>query len=262
MLLNLGSLDLGSLGSFMGEARGQERWRIIPYPRITVETVDYYTKAPRTSFCLGRNQIDIRLSNNSYESYYVHLINRDTREVTRTLYRGWLGPGTHYLSDLTGSTFDIQGPPGVESIRLDLDRDSGLEDGRWVRFTTRYCDRPEDPGHLWITASISPRVIPQGGSGLITIRTNASSRSSVRYYLEIYNSWGNLWRRVEAWKRAPGTYDLELVVGRETPPGALTYTVELWSETPGYRHRRLEARSSFTFRVASDYYLSERFWNY
>lgn len=255
-------LSLWSLGSSTGEAQGQQRREIVPYPRITVETVDYYTKSPRTSFCIGTSQIDIRLTNYTNESRYISLINRDTRGVSRTLYRGYLNPGTYYLSDLIDATFDIQGPPGEESIRLDVDRKYESEYSRWINFRVRYCDSQDDPGgRFWVKVSVNPWSIPQGGSGIVTVKTNASSKDSTRYYLEIYNSWNHLWRRIEAWKRPPGTYDLELAVSRSTPPGTLTYTVKLWSETR-YGQRRLEASKTFTFRVVSDYYLSERFRTY
>lgn len=254
--------SLGGLGSFVEEVQGQPRREIVPYPRITLETVDYYTKSPRTTFCIGSNQIDVRLTNHTNESRYINLVNRDTRGVTKTLYAGRLNPGTHYLSNLMDSTFDIQGPPGVESIRLEVDRDYESGYSRWINFNIRYCGDPGEPGGgLWITASVNPWSIPQGESGVITIKTNASSRGSIRYYFEIYNSWGHLWKQVEARKRAPATYDLKLVVDYNTPPGTLTYSVKLWSET-GYGQRRLEASKTFSFRVVSDYYLSRKSRNY
>jgi hypothetical protein len=254
---------IGNLTNFSGETWGAEYRKLVPQPRvrISIETVDYYTKYPKTSFCIGRDRIDIRLTNRGDYSQYIYLMNRDTRGVTRTLYSGRLNPGTYYLSDLMDVMFEVEGPPGTESLWVNVDGDSSYGYAHRVRFRVLDCDDRPYPDDLWISAYVTPWSIPQGGSGVITIRTNASSRPSVRYYFEIYNSWGHLWRRVEAWKRSPGVYELDLVVDRETPPGVLTYTVKLWSETR-YGYRRLEATNQFTFRVVDDYYLSRGPWDY
>jgi hypothetical protein len=249
-------LSVLNFEGFTKEAQGASR-RIIYDPRITLTTVDYHTKAPRSTFCIGRNQIDIRLTNYGDYSRHVNLINRDTRGITRTLYNGRLGPGTHYLSDLLDATFDVQGPAGTEYVWIDTDGDYDPDYDSRARFRVIYCEDPEDPRDFWITASVNPRSIPQGGRGIITVKTNASSQYSRRYYFEIYNSWGHRIHKVDAWKRSPGTYDLDLFVDHDTAPGILTYTAKLWSKDR-YGRQRLVASRRFTFRVVSDYYLSER----
>ncbi len=228
---------------------------IVPYPRdIRIETVDPVTKMPKNSFCIGINAIDAKLTNNSEYRRYVYVINRDTRGMERTLYNGWLEPGTHYLSSLIGMQLELVGPPGTEMLRVDTGDYGKIMAGNWVTFYVQDCGGyPPGGGYgeafLW--AQIYPYAIPQGGKGTITLQTNVESRPNMTYYFEILNSWGQLWKRLPVSRRPYEHYQVTLPVGKTTKPGMLTYTVKLWLESGFVGERRNVATTHFSFRVVT-----------
>jgi hypothetical protein len=236
-----------------GFAQGERS--IVPYPRdILVEPIDPVTRMPKTSFCIGVNTIDVKLTNNSGYRKYVSVLNRDTSGIERTLYSGWLEPGTQYLSTLMRTQLELTGPAGTEMVRVDVNEYGQSVPGRWVTFYVQDCGGSYPPGpggyaQLW--AWIYPYAIEQGKKGTITLQTNVGSQSTVTYYFEILNSWGQLWKRLPVSKSPYEQYQIKLAVGTTTKPGMLTYTVNLWQESGFAGERRKVATTYFSFRVVT-----------
>ena len=239
----------------INRAYAQAERSIVPYPRdITVETVDPVTKMPKSSFCIGVNTIDVKLTNNSGYRRNVYVINRDTRGIERTLYAGWLEPGAYYLSALMRTQLELTGPSGTETLRVDSGDYGRVATGNGVTFYVQDCGSyPPGGGYgeagLW--AQIYPYAIPQGGKGMITLQTNVESQPNMTYYFEILNSWGQLWKRLPVSKRPYEQYQVTLTVGKTTKPGMLTYTVNLWQESGLGRGRQNVATARFSFRVVT-----------
>jgi hypothetical protein len=239
----------------------QETRSIVPYPRdVVVEAVDPVSKAVMRSYCIGPNAIDIKLTNNSGYRKYVYVINRDTRGVERTLYRGWLESGTQYLSTLLGTQFELSGPEGTEMVRVDVSEYGRIVTGNQVSFYVRNCGGTGPgpgpgpgpwPGHAQVWARVYPYAIEQGKKGTITLQTTVESRQNMVYYFEILNSWGQLWKRIPVSKRPYERYQITLPVGKSTKTGMLTYTVKLWLESGFQGERRNVATTRLSFRVVT-----------
>jgi len=232
----------------------QDTRSIVPYPRdITIETVDPETKMPRSSFCIGMNTLDVKLTNNTGSRRSVYVVNRDTRGIERTLYSGWLEAGQHYLSTLIQARLEVTGPAGTEALRVDINDYGRVTPGNWMTFYVQDCGGYPPPGggygsaYLW--AQIYPYAIPQGEKGTITLQTNVESRSGAMYYFEILNSYGQFWKRLPVSKRPYEQYQVSLSVGSTTKPAMLTYTVNLWLETQTGGQRQKVGTTHFSFRV-------------
>jgi hypothetical protein len=256
MILCILVLTIALIGDPVNRVFAQDARSIVPQPRdrITLETVDPATKMPKNSFCIGTNAIDARLINNSGYRSYVHVINRDTRGMERTLYSGWLEPGSHYLSTLMQTQLELVGPPGVEMLRVDSGDFGRAMPGSWVSFYVQNCGGyPPGGGYgqAFVWARIYPYAIPQGGKGTITLQTTVQSRSDMMYYFEIMNSWDQLWKRLPVSKRPYEQYQVTLPVGTKTKLGMLTYTVKLWLESGFAGERRNVATTQFSFQVVT-----------
>jgi hypothetical protein len=236
--------------------QAQEARSIVPYPRdqVLIETVDPESKLPRSSFCIGVNTIDVRLTNNSAQRQFVHVVNRDTRGAEQLLFRGWIAPGQNYLSALMQAQLEVTGPAGMESLRVDVQNSFGqIIPGAWMTFYVQDCGwyPPGGGGHgqALIWAQIAPYALPQGGRGTITVQTSVGAQPNLSYYFEILNSYDKLWRRVPVTKRAYEPYQLTLPVGTTTRPQTLTYTVNLWLESGYGGGRQRVATTKFSFQV-------------
>lgn len=232
----------------------QEMRSIIAYPRdITVETVDPETKMPRSSFCIGLNTLDVKLTNNSGYRRYAYLVNRDTTGTERTLYSGWLETGQHYLSTLIQSHLQVTGPAGTEALRVDVSDYGRVTTGVWMTFYVQDCGGYPQPGggsgYIW--ARIYPYAIAQGQKGTITLQTSVSPQANATVYFEILNSYGQLWKRIPVSKQPYEAYQVSLSVGQTTKPAVLTYTVNLWFESGSGGNRQKIATTSFSFRVVT-----------
>lgn len=232
----------------------QEIQGLIPSPQdILIETVDPVTKVAKSAFCIGANAIDVKLTNSSTYRHYVYVIDRNAAGAEQTLYSGWLEPGTtYYLSTLLNTQLEVTGPVGTETLRLDVGEAGQSMAGRSVTYAVQDCGtNPPDggTGSAIISAQIHPTVIPQGGKGTITLRTNVASQASRSYYFEISNSWGQLWKRLPVNKRAQAPYRVTLAVGQTTKPGMLTYRVKLWQAAGTAGGRKVLATTRFSFRV-------------
>jgi hypothetical protein len=224
-----------------------------------IEVVDPMTKTPMQSFCIGQNAIDVKLTNNSNYRKYVSVLNRDTKGMERTLYRGWLEPGTQYLSTLIGMRLELTGPAGTEMLRADVYEYGQALPGNWVSFYVQDCGGsgsgqwppgqwPGQYAQMW--AQVSPYAIEQGKKGVITLQTSVGSYQAATYSFEILNSWNQLWKRIPVNKAPYQRYQITLPVGTSTKPGLLTYTVNLWAEA-GMGERRKIATTRFSFRVVT-----------
>jgi hypothetical protein len=233
----------------------QESRSIIPYPRgVEIETIDPMTRMPRSTFCIGMNTIDIKLTNNSGYRKYISVINRDTRGVERTLYSGWLESGMHYLSMLMRTQLALTGPAGTEMVRVDANEYGQTAPGNWVSFYVQDCGGwPPGGGYgsVQLRAWVYPYAIQQGQKGTITLQTSAESRPNMTYYIEILNSWGQLWKRIAVTRRPHERYQVTLPVGNTTKPGMLTYTAKLWLESGFSGQRNNVATTQFSFRVVT-----------
>jgi hypothetical protein len=243
-----------AVASPVNQAEAQQGQRsIVPYPRgVQVETVDPVTKQPKNSFCIGVNTIDVKLTNNSESRTYVYVVNRDTSGIERTLYSGWLDPGTHYLSTLLGTQLELVGPAGTEMLRVDSSNYGQITPGNRVSFYVRDCGGTQPgpwPGYAQLWARVYPYAIEQGKKGTITLQTSVQSRPNMTYYFEILNSWDQLWKRLPVSKRPSEQYHVTLPVGNNTKPGVLTYTVNLWLESGFTGERRKVATTQFSFQV-------------
>jgi hypothetical protein len=236
-----------------GYAQGERS--IVPSGRdILIQTVDPMTKMPKSSFCIGANAIDVKLTNNSGYRRYVYVIDRDTRGLERTLYTGWLEPGMYYLSALMRTQLEVTGPAGTESLRVDVGDAGQNMSGRWVTFYVQDCGSYPPGGNYgdaYVGAQIYPYAIPRGGKGTITLQTNVESQANMIYYFEILNSWGQLWKRLPVSRQPYEQYQLTLKVGKTTKLGMLTYTVKLWQESGYAGGRRNIATTQFSFRVVA-----------
>jgi hypothetical protein len=242
-----------AVGGSMNVVGAQETRSIVPYPRgVLIETVDAETKMPRSSFCIGVNTIDVRLTNNSEYRRYVYVVNRDTRGTERTLYSGWLDAGQHYLSALIHAQLEVTGPAGTEALRVDVGDYGKITPGTWMTFYVQDCGGYPPPGggygQAFIWARMYPYAIPQGGKGTITLQTSVGAQTNMTYYFEILNSYAQLWKRIPVTKRPYEQYQVTLPVGKTTKPQMLTYTVNLWLES-GYGERQKVATTKFSFRV-------------
>jgi len=256
MILCILVLTIAVIAAPVNRTFAQEARSIAPHTwnSLTIETVDPVTRMPKSSFCIGINAIDIKLTNNTEYRRYVYVINRDTRGIEQTLYNGWLEPGTHYLSMLMRIQLELVGPPGTEMLRVDSSDYGKIRPGSWVTFYVQDCGAyPPGGGYgeafLW--AQIYPYAISQGGKGTITLRTNVQSRSNMTYYFEILNSWDQLWKRLPVSKQPHEFYQVTLPVGQKTKPGMLTYTVNLWLESGFAGERRNVATTRFSFQVVT-----------
>lgn len=99
--------------------------------RVLIEMVDPDTRTVKTRFYLG-DPVDVRISNIGQEKVFVILMNRDAEGRRLQLYRGWVGLGVHYLSDLTYTRYTAGGPIGTE--RVWIEDDHGNEIGGAVSF--------------------------------------------------------------------------------------------------------------------------------
>jgi len=232
----------------------QETRSIVPYPRdITVEAVDPETKMPRSSFCIGLNTLDVKLTNNTGYRRYVYLVNRDTTGTERTLYSGWLETGQHYLSTLIQSQLKVTGPAGTEALRVDVGDYGQVTTGVWMTFYVQDCGGypPPGGGYGYIWARIYPYAIAQGQKGTITLQTSIGQQGNATYYFEILNSYGQLWKRIPLSKQPYESYQVTLTVGKTTKPALLTYTVNLWVEAGFGGERQKVATTNFSFRVVT-----------
>lgn len=235
----------------------QDTRSIVPYPRdMTVETVDPETKMPRSSFCIGLNTLDVKLTNNSGYRRYAYLVNRDTNGIERTLYNGWLETGQHYLSTLIQAQLQVTGPAGTEALRVDVSDYGRVTTGVWMTFYVQDCGGypppgPPGGGYGYIWARIYPYAIAQGQKGTITLQTNVTPQANATYYFEILNSYGQLWKRIPLSKRPSEAYQVTLTVGKTTKPALLTYTVNLWFESGMGGERQKVATTNFSFRVVT-----------
>ncbi len=236
-------------------ALAQDARSIVPYPRdqVLVETVDPESKLSRSSFCIGVNSIDVRLTNNSESRKFVYVVNRDTKGTEQLLYRGLLEPGQHYLSALMQAQLEVTGPAGTESLRVDVQEYGRITTGTWMTFYVQDCgwNPPGGGGQALIWAQIYPFALPQGGKGTITVQTSVGVQGNMTYYFEILNSYDQLWKRVPVSKRPYEPYRITLPVGENTKPQMLTYTVNLWIESGYGGERQKVATNKFSFRVVT-----------
>ncbi len=236
------------------DVAAQDTRKIVPFPReVWVETVDAMTKMPKSTFCIGVNTVDLKLTNNSQSGLMVSVVNRDTMGRERTLYNGWLNPGNSYLSKLLGMSLQLTGPAGTEMVRADISEYGQTMSGRWVSFNVQNCGTPDPgtdptPGYGQVWAQVYPSVIEQGQKGMIVLQTSAGYQPNMPSYIEILNSWGQLWKRIPVTKQSYQRYEVALPVGTKTKPGMLTYTVNVWSE--GWRQRQQVASTCVSFYVA------------
>ncbi len=256
MIVCLLTLILAVVVVPVDRAAAQANRSIVPFPRdVGIETIDPTTRTPRSSFCVGVNTIDIKLTNNSEYRQYVSVVNRDASRTERTLYSGWLEPGAHYLSSLLRRQLELPAA-GTEMVRVDVDQYGRLIPGNWVSFYVQDCGGPRPgpwpgPGYAQVWARISPYAIEQGKRGRITLQTSVGSQYNARYYFEILNSWRQLWKRIPVSKRPYERYQIILPVGKTTKPGMLTYTVNLWWESGTGGQRRNVATTQFSFRIVT-----------
>jgi hypothetical protein len=240
-------------------AAAQDTRALVPYPRdVLIETVDPESKMPRSSFCIGMNTLEVKLTNNTNARQYVYVVNRDTSGVARTLYRGWLEMGQTYLSTLMQSRLGLSGPAGTEALRVDIGSyDNNVTPGSWMTFYVQDCGSSYPPGgtvgsaNLW--AQVYPYAIAQGSKGTITLQTSVDGVQMGGYYVDILNSYGQLWKRLPLNKRAYQPYQVILPVGKTTKPAQLTYTANLWSQgnLGGNGQPQKIGTTSFSFRVVT-----------
>lgn len=238
----------------------QDARSIVPYPRdqVLIETVDPESQLPRSSFCIGINSIDVRLTNNSEQAQFVYVINRDTQGTERLLYRGQIDPGQQYLSALMQSQLEVTGPAGTEALRVDVQEYGRIHAGSWMTFYVQDCGWPPPGGggggygQALIWARVFPHALPQGGKGTITVQTSVGAQSGgMTYYFEILNSYDQLWKRVPISKRPYEQYQITLPVGEDTRPQTLTYTVNLWREAGYGGERQKVAANTFSFQIVT-----------
>jgi hypothetical protein len=235
----------------LNTASAQESRSIVPSPRtVAIEPVDPMTKAPKQAFCIGMNAIDMKLTNNTGYRQYVTVVNRDTNGVERSLFNGWLESGTQYLSKLMQRQFELTGPAGTELLRVDINQYGKVTPGQWVSLYVQNCGGPGPipGGYAQVWASVQPYAIEQGKKGTVILQTSVTSQANMRYYVEILNSWGQLWKRLPINKMPYDYYQIVLPVGTTTKPAVLTYTVKLWLES-GYGEPRNVGVTYFSFRV-------------
>jgi len=234
---------------------------IVPSPRddVLIETVDPESKLPRSSFCIGINSIDVRLTNNSENRQFVYVVNRDTRGTEQLLYRGVIDPGQHYLSALMQAQLEVTGPAGTESLRVDVQNYGHITTGPWMTFYVQDCGWSPPPGggggggygQPLIWAQIYPYALPQGGKGMITVQTSVGAQTNMTYYFDILNSYDQLWKRIPVSKSPYEQYRISLPVGTNTKPQRLTYTVNLWLESGYGGERQQVATTKFSFQVVT-----------
>lgn len=235
----------------------QDTRALTPYPRdIQIETVDPETKMPRSAFCIGMNTLEVKLTNNTGARQYVYVVNRDSSGIARTLYRGWLEGGSAYLSTLMQSRLGLSGPAGTEALRVDIGSYNNVTPGSWMTFYVQDCGSGYPPngggiGSAYIWAQIYPYAIQQGGKGTITLQTSVDGMQMGGYYIDILNSYSQLWKRLPVTKRAYEQYQVTLPVGRTTKPAMLTYTVNLYAQgnLSGNGQPQRIATTYFSFRV-------------
>jgi len=258
--LVLFALTIAVIGP-MAPAMAQDARSIVPYPRdqVLIETVDPESKLPRSSFCIGVNSIDVRLTNNSENKQFVYVVNRDTKGTEQLLYRGWLEAGQHELSALMQAQLEVTGPAGTESLRVDVQNYGQITTGDWMTFYVQDCgwyppgggSGGGGYGQALIWAQIYPNVLPQGGKGTITVQTSVGAQTNMTYYFEILNSYDQLWKRVPVSKRPYEQYRITLPVGETTKPQMLTYTANLWLESGYGGERQKVATNKFSFRIVT-----------
>jgi hypothetical protein len=239
---------------------------IVPVPRITIETIDPATGMAKSTYCIGVNTIDIKLTNSSGYGQYVSVINHDTRGAERTLFSGHVPTGVSYLSRLLGSQLALTGPVGTETLRIVSNASAGTSSqgqatGSWVSYYVQECGAPAPspmpmpgpapgPGYYaQIWAQAYPYAVEQGKKSTITLQTSVGSQPNTTYYFEILNSWGQLWKRIPVVKHPYDRYQVTLPVGKATKPGVLTYTVNLLVEFAG-QHEKI-ASTQFSFQVVT-----------
>ena len=240
----------------MNPAAAQDSRAIVQAPResVTAETIEPSTGMPKNSFCTGVNAIDVRLTNNTGYGQFVSVVNRDTRGVQRTLFNGQLQTGVSYLSRLLGMQLALNGPAGTESIWLTTNMGQGAEN--MVSYYVQDCggttypqQNPWQQQYAQVWAQVSPNMIEQGRKGTITVQTSVGSEMGAVYYLEILNSWGQLWKRLPVTKAPYDYYQVTLPVGTKTKPGFLTYTVHVTVESGfGGQSQRI-GTTQFTFQI-------------
>jgi len=240
-------------------ALAQSTRSIVPYPKdqVLIETVDPESKLPRSSFCIGVNSIDVRLSNNSESRQFVYVVNRNTEGTEQLLYRGWLEPGQQYLSALMQAQLEVTGPAGTESLRVDVQDYGQISAGTWMTFYVQECGGWYPPGggggggygQALVWAQMYPSALPQGGKGTITVQASVGAQTNMTYYFEILNSYDQLWKRVPVTKQPYQPYQITLPVGTSTKPQMLTYTVNLWLESGYGGERQKVATNKFSFRI-------------
>ncbi len=236
-------------------AAAQDSRSIVPSPRsnVTVETIDPTTGMPKNTFCTGANSIDIRFTSNTGYGEYVSVFNRDTRGVQRTLFNGQLQSGVSYLSRLLGMQLSLSGPAGTETVWLTTNMGQGAEN--MVTYYVQDCGGtyPPNPGqgqgYAQVWAQVSPNMIEQGRKGTITVQTSVGAQMGTVYYIEILNSWGQLWKRIPVTKAPYDYYQVTLPVGTKTKAGFLTYTVNVAMESGfGGQSQRI-GTAQFSFQV-------------
>ncbi len=254
--LILFALTIAVIGP-VAPAMAQDARSIVPYPRdqVLIETVDPESKLPRSSFCIGVNSIDVRLTNNSENKQFVYVVNRDTKGTEQLLYRGWLEAGQHDLSALMQAQLEVTGPAGTESLRVDVQNYGQITPGPWMTFYVQDCgwSPPGGGGYgqALVWAQIYPYALPQGGKGTITVQTSVGAQTNMTYYFEILNSYDQLWKRLPVSKRPYEQYRITLPVGESTKPQMLTYTVNLWLESGYGGERQQVATNRFSFQIVT-----------
>jgi len=237
----------------MHRAAAQDSRAIVPSPResVTMEAIDPTTGMPKNTFCTGANAIDVRLTNNSGYGQFVSVLNRDTRGVQRTLFSGQLQTGVSYLSRLLGMQLALNGPAGTEAIWMTTNMGQGAES--MVSYYVQECGGTYPPNpwqqYAQVWAQVSPNMIEQGKKGTITVQTSVGAQMGAVYYLEILNSWGQLWKRIPVTKAPYDYYQVTLPVGTKTKPDFLTYTVHVAMESGmGGQSQRI-GTTQFSFQV-------------
>lgn len=243
----------------LSNAAAQETRSIVPSPRtVTVETVDPTTGMPKNSFCAGVNTIDIRLTNDTGYAQTVYVFNRDTRGIQRTLFNGQLQPGATYLSRLLNMKLSLNGPAGTEMVWITSDMLSA-EGSRQTTYYVQDCggatsgtgagNWQQNYGYAQVWAQISPSVIAQGQKAVIVAQTSVGAQQGAGYYLEILNSWGQLWKRIPVTKAPYDYYQVTLPIGTKTKPGVLTYTVNVVAA--GYGQSQKIGTTQFSFQIVT-----------
>ncbi|GAK54414.1 hypothetical protein U14_05699 [Candidatus Moduliflexus flocculans] len=238
----------------MNRAAAQDSRAIVPSPRgsVTLEAIDPATGMAKNAFCTGANAIDVRVTNNSGYAQFVSVLNRDTKGVQRTLFNGQLQTGVSYLSRLLGMQLMLSGPAGTEVIWLTTNMGQGSDN--MVSYYVQDCGGTTFPPNPWpgyaqVWAQVSPNMIEQGRKGTITVQTSVGAQMGAVYYLEILNSWGQLWKRIPVTKAPYDYYQVTLPVGTKTKPGMLTYTVHVAMESGFGGQAQRIGTTQFAFQV-------------